>query len=60
METHGLGFLQDAPKRVNEIVMVLIRLEDIEARKDELVFLLNELVQELHIVWVVVKVVARE
>lgn len=40
--------------------MVLIRLEHVEAREDEFVFLLNKLIKELHIIRIVVEVVARE
>lgn len=57
VETHRLRLLQDASERIDQVVVVLVRLEDVKAGKDELVLFLDQLVKQLDIVRVAVEVV---
>ena len=50
MKTHLLRLLKDTSERVNQVVVIFVRLKDIEARENELILFLHELVQQLHII----------
>jgi hypothetical protein len=50
VQTHCLRLFKDSVQTVNQVVMVLVALEHIEARKHELVLLLDQLVQQLDVV----------
>ena len=50
VQAHRLRFVQDALERVDQVVVILVRLEDVEARQDELILLLDQLVQKLDVV----------
>ena len=50
VEAHRFRFLQDTLQGVDQVVVVFVRLEDVETGQDEFVLLLDQLVQELDIV----------
>ena len=50
VQAHGFRFVQDTLERVDEVVVVLVRLEDVEAGQDELILLLDQLVQKLDVI----------
>lgn len=50
MQAHRLRFVQDTLERVDQVIVVLVRLEDVETRQDELILFLDQLVQKLDVV----------
>lgn len=48
-----LGFVQNSLKTINKILMILIAIKDIKARKHKFIFLLNQLVEKLNIFFVI-------
>ena len=50
VESHCLRLLEDALQGVDQVVVVLVRLEHVETRQNEFVLLLDQFVQELNIV----------
>ena len=53
MKPIRLGFVENSLKTINKILMILITIKDIKARKHKFIFLLNELVEILNIFFVI-------
>ena len=52
MNSHRFGLLKDSLQRVNQVLVVLVALKDFKCGEDELVLVLNQLLEELDVIWV--------
>ena len=52
VDAHGFGLLEDALQAINQVLVVIVTLIDIKDCQDIVIFILDELLEELDIVWI--------
>ena len=52
MQTHRLRFVNNPLQTVNQIFVVLVAVKYIKGRKNEFVFIVDQLLQQLNVIWV--------